>query len=57
MNETNSVIDKIKDRIIQADKNVTIDQLDQLGFLARSAGIKAAVQATRPVSGAVRTTP
>jgi biopolymer transport protein ExbD len=43
--------------IIQADKNVTIEQLDQLGFLARSAGIKAAVQATRPASSAVKATP
>ena len=34
--------------IIQADKNVTVEQLDRLGFLARSAGIKTAVQATRP---------
>ena len=34
--------------IIQADKDVTREKLGQLGFLARSAGIKTAVLATRP---------
>jgi biopolymer transport protein ExbD len=43
--------------IIQADKNVTVEQLDNLGFLARSAGIKSAVQATRPAAGATRPAP
>jgi biopolymer transport protein ExbD len=35
--------------VIQADKDVRSERIDQLGFLARAAGIKNAVKATRPV--------
>src|SRR3954462_7264341 len=34
--------------VVQADKAVTLEQLQRLGFLARSAGIKDAALATRP---------
>jgi biopolymer transport protein ExbD len=36
--------------VIQADKNVTWDDLKNLGLLARKAGVKDAVLATRPAS-------
>lgn len=34
--------------VIQADKDVTVERLDRLGSIARKAGIKKAVHATRP---------
>ena len=34
--------------VVQADKDVTHERIERLGFLARSAGIKEAVLATRP---------
>lgn len=40
--------------VIQADKDVTREKIDRLGLLARRAGIKDAVLATRPGSPAPR---
>lgn len=43
--------------VIQADRAVTIEKLDRLGVIARRAGIKDAVKATRPPSNTTTGTP